>query len=75
MCLCNNGERKERIALSTLFSLLILPQVLSILVNELFSLAYPAGASAIERELLIRSMKLEFPKGMKRVRIFVGQPQ
>lgn len=75
MCLCNDGERKERIALSTFFSVLILPQVLSILVNVLFSLGYPAGASAIERELLIRSMKLEFPKGMKRVRIFVGQPQ
>ena len=62
MCLCNDGERKERIALNTLFSLLILPQVLSILANVLFSLGYPAGASAIERELLIRSMKLEFPK-------------
>ena len=73
--MCNDGERKDRIALSTLFSLLILPQVLSILVNVLFSLGYPAGATAIERELLIRSMKLEFPKGMKRVRIFVGQPQ
>lgn len=73
--MCNDGERKDRIALSTLFSLLILPQVLSILVYVLFSLGYPAGATAIERELLIRSMKLEFPKGMKRVRIFVGQPQ
>ena len=62
MCLCNDGKKKERIALSTLFSLLIVPQILSILVNVLFSLGHPAGASAIERELLIRSMKLEFPK-------------
>ena len=62
MCLCNDGKRKERIALSTLLSLLIVPQELSILANVLFSLGYPAGASAIERELLIRSMKLEFPK-------------
>ena len=54
MCLCNDGKRKERIALSTLFSLLIVPRVLSILVNVLFSLGYPAGASVIERELLIR---------------------
>lgn len=75
MCLCNDGKKKERIALSTPFSLLIVPKILSILVNVLFSLGYPAGASAIERELLIRSMKLEFPKDMKRVRIFVGQPQ
>ena len=50
MCLCNDGERKERIALSTFFSLLILPQVLSILVNVFFSLGYPAGASAVERD-------------------------
>ena len=50
MCLCNDGERKERIALSTFFSLLILPQVLSILVNVLFLLGYPAGASALERD-------------------------
>ena len=62
MCLCNDGKRKERIALSTLLSLLIVPQVLSILANVLFSLGYPAEAPAIERELLIRSMKLEFPK-------------
>ena len=62
MCLCNDGKKKERIALSTLFSLLIVPQILSILVNVLFSLGHPVGASAIERELLIRSMKLEFPK-------------
>ena len=62
MCLCNDGKKKERIALSTLFSLLIVPRILSILVNVLFSLGHPAGASAIERELLIRSMKLEFPK-------------
>ena len=62
MCLCDDGKRKERIALSTLLSLLIVPQELSILANVLFSLGYPAGASAIERELLIRSMKLEFPK-------------
>ena len=61
MFLCNDGKRKERIALSTLFCLLIVPQVLSISVNVLFSLGYPAGASPIERELLI-SMKLEFPK-------------
>ena len=75
MCLCNDGKRKERIASSTPFSLLIVPRVLSILVNVLFSLGYPAGACAIEKELLTRSMKLEFPKGMKRVRIFLGQPQ
>ena len=62
MCLCNDGKKKERIALSTLFSLLIVPRILSILVNVLFSLGHPTGASAIERELLIRSMKLEFPK-------------
>ena len=62
MCLCNDGKRKESIALSTLLSLLIVPRVLSILVNALFSLGYPAGASAIERELFIGSMKLEFPK-------------
>ena len=62
MCLCNDGKKKERIALSTPFSLLIVPKILSILVNVLFSLGHPDGASAIERELLIRSMKLEFPK-------------
>jgi len=55
MCLCNDGKRNERTALSTLFSLLIVPRGLSILVNVLFSLGYPAGASAIERELLIRT--------------------
>ena len=54
MCLCNDEKRKERIALSNLFSLLIVPRVLSILVDVLFSLGYPAGASATERELLIR---------------------
>ena len=47
MCFCNDWERKERIALSTLFSLLIVPQVLSILVNVLFSFGYPAVASAV----------------------------